>query len=336
MLVSGRETFFSKSGSLEPPGAGTSLETKANLEVWDRIMGSKKFTQPTKKAQQFSKWNGHESLNPPQKYTVYYIYNIYLEPKWHQMTFVLVGKGLVLGGWPSKIEVIGTLGVCMCIYIQYISTTVLPRTKSCLFSWQAQPSNICATSQKCLEEKTNNEFLLKGQNASLSELVWEYFGDQQNMKVLPLPDVEKKLWLLIQPFLQLWASEKMFDITSPSLTTHNFKIYILPPDNQQEAWKIDMFPYHLPGVHFQFSGMYSYYLRCADRDLGVAPNRSLFWRDSTVDNPSSKSLPSKLAPASYSWWPTANSLGPKKKCVARLPAEKQLLIGTFLLASFIC
>ena len=30
-----------------------------------------------------------------------------------QMTFVLVGKGLVLGGWPSKIEVIWVPGICM-------------------------------------------------------------------------------------------------------------------------------------------------------------------------------------------------------------------------------
>ena len=30
------------------------------------------------------------------------------------MTFVLVGKGLVLGGWvPSKIEVIGVPGICI-------------------------------------------------------------------------------------------------------------------------------------------------------------------------------------------------------------------------------
>ena len=28
-----------------------------------------------------------------------------------QMTLVLIGKGLVLGGWPSKIEVIGALGI---------------------------------------------------------------------------------------------------------------------------------------------------------------------------------------------------------------------------------
>ena len=34
---------------------------------------------------------------------------IYLEPKWGPL--VLIGKGLVLGGWPSKIEVIWVPGI---------------------------------------------------------------------------------------------------------------------------------------------------------------------------------------------------------------------------------
>ena len=45
-------------------------------------------------------------------YPYIYLY-IYLEPKW---PFVLVGKGLVLEGWPSKIEVSWILGIWVCIF----------------------------------------------------------------------------------------------------------------------------------------------------------------------------------------------------------------------------
>ena len=41
----------------------------------------------------------------------------YIYIPWIQMTLVLIGKGCVFGGWPSKIEVIGALG----IYIQYMN-----------------------------------------------------------------------------------------------------------------------------------------------------------------------------------------------------------------------
>ena len=41
---------------------------------------------------------------------------IYLETG-TQMTVVLIGKGLVLKGWPSKIEVIGALGIYIYIHI---------------------------------------------------------------------------------------------------------------------------------------------------------------------------------------------------------------------------
>ena len=34
-----------------------------------------------------------------------------------QMTLVLVGKGHVLGGLPSKIEVIWVLGIYVCVYM---------------------------------------------------------------------------------------------------------------------------------------------------------------------------------------------------------------------------
>ena len=37
-------------------------------------------------------------------------YRSYFTPPRTQMTLVLIGKGFVLGGWPSKIEVIGALG----------------------------------------------------------------------------------------------------------------------------------------------------------------------------------------------------------------------------------
>ncbi len=38
---------------------------------------------------------------------------VYLEPKWP----FFIGKGLVLRGWLSKIEVIGALGICRYLYI---------------------------------------------------------------------------------------------------------------------------------------------------------------------------------------------------------------------------
>ena len=52
------------------------------------------------------------------------------------MTLVLIGKGLVLGGWPSKIEVIWVLGIYTYIYILLgvQSYHLLPKREA---SWQA-------------------------------------------------------------------------------------------------------------------------------------------------------------------------------------------------------
>ena len=47
-----------------------------------------------------------------------------------QMTLVLNGKGLVLGGWPSKIGVIGVLGIYIYIIYIYIFFFFV-----CLFLW---------------------------------------------------------------------------------------------------------------------------------------------------------------------------------------------------------
>ena len=43
-----------------------------------------------------------------------------------QMTLVLVGKDLVLGGWPSKIEVIWVPGICKYIYIYTVYMLLYP------------------------------------------------------------------------------------------------------------------------------------------------------------------------------------------------------------------
>ena len=62
------------------------------------------------------KWNAVNALFKEKNIHIYIIY-IYVPGT--QMTLVLIGKGLVLGGWPSKIEVIGVPG----IYLQRFTST---------------------------------------------------------------------------------------------------------------------------------------------------------------------------------------------------------------------
>ena len=57
-----------------------------------------------------------------------YIHIIYLEHSRTLMTLVLVGKGLVLGGWPSKLEVSWVLGIYMSTSLPLLWTYFIPYT----------------------------------------------------------------------------------------------------------------------------------------------------------------------------------------------------------------
>ena len=68
---------------------------------------------------------GREGDFPTNQWCIICIY-IYIAGT--QMTLVLVGKGLVLGGWPSKIEVIGALGT-------HTHTHIYIYIQICVFTW---------------------------------------------------------------------------------------------------------------------------------------------------------------------------------------------------------
>ena len=79
---------------------------------------------------------------------IIYIYTIYLET---QMTLVLIGKGLVLGGWPSKIEVIGVLGMQMCLDLHILhqhqpyrhkASVSLPKTSTNILGTEGFPPGV--------------------------------------------------------------------------------------------------------------------------------------------------------------------------------------------------